>query len=326
MTRIKLSHPFRSRYLTRQTPGSRGVWEDCIFFIDEEVEECDYWVVYEGLKRDEHTRCSPQNTIIITGEPPSIKDYNPRFLAQFGTVITCNPNINHSHVILGQQSQPWHAGIVRTPERNSTVKLNYDDFQNINYNQKDKLISVICSMKSATMGHRQRLRFVDHLRKHFNGKLDIFGRGFNPIPDKWDAIYPYKYHIALENSSIQDYWTEKLSDAFLGLAYPIYYGCTNISSYFPSKSFSSIDIYDPEKAISVIEEIIENRTYEKSMKYILEAKSLVLNQYNLFPMLASVCHDLKVNPSTIESVRLKPESSFVDPFSKICRLIRKPKV
>jgi len=325
MTRIKLSHPFRSRYLVRQTPGSRGVWGDCEFFINEEVKECDYWVVYEGLNREEHTRCSPQNTIIITGEPPSIKDYNHRFLAQFGKVITCHANLNHPHVILGQQSQPWHAGIVRTPERNNVIKLDYDNFLNIDYNQKNKLISVVCSMKLVTMGHRQRLRFVEHLRKHFKEKLDIFGRGFNPIPDKWDAIYPYKYHIALENSSIPDYWTEKLSDAFLGLAYPIYYGCSNISSYFPSKSFSSIDIDDPDHAISVIEKLIENGTYEKSIKYILESKSLVLNRYNLFPMLVRVCDEIGVNSSTIENVKLKPESSFIDPFSKMYGFLRKPK-
>jgi hypothetical protein len=52
--------------------------------------------------------------------------------------------------------------------------------------------------------------------------------------------------------------TEKLADAFLGLTYPIYYGCTNLSGYFPDKSFTPIDITKPDQAISIIEGLIED--------------------------------------------------------------------
>lgn len=323
MKRIKLSHPFKSRYLVRQTPGSRGIWGNYEFFINKDVQDCDYWVVYEDLNEEDRTCCPPKNTIIITGEPPSIKGYNSRFLSQFGTVITCHTDLNHPHVVLGQQSQPWHIGIVRTPQKESFTKLCYDDFLNYNQNGKNKLMSVICSTKSVTRGHRKRLYFVKQLKKHFRENLDVFGRGLNPIPDKWDAIYPYRYQIALENCSIPNYWTEKLADVFLGLSHPIYYGCSNISSYFPAKSFSSIDIENPDEAISKIENLIENETYEKSVNYILEARSLVLNKYNLFPMLARACDELNFSSNKIENVKIKPESAFINPISKMSRLIRR---
>jgi hypothetical protein len=321
LKRIKLSHPFASRYLIRQTPESRGIWGCNEFLINKEVPECDYWVVYEGLNEEDETCCPPGNTILITGEPPSIKKYNSSFLSQFGTVITCHDNLSHPHVILCQQSQPWHIGIIRTPQKGSVTKLSYDDFLHCKQDEKNKLVSVICSNKSATKGHRQRVQFVEQLQEHFGENLDVFGRGFSLIPDKWDAIYPYKYHIALENCSIPHYWTEKLADAFLGLSYPIYYGCTNASSYFPANSFSSIDNENPAEAISIIESLIKNETYEKSVKYMLEARSLVLDQYNLFPMISHICDNLGINSRNRENVKIRPEFAFANPLSKIYKLI-----
>lgn len=318
---IKLSDRFTSWPLLRQTPGSRGVWGNCEFFVNKEVQECDYWVVYEGLKAVESTHCPPQNTILITGEPPTIKRYPPGFLAQFGTVITCHTDMNHPHIIHNQQSQPWHAGIIRMLEGENIVKLDYDYFRSLKESPKNKLISVICSSKSMTKGHRQRVRFVEKLRRRFGQNIDVFGNGFDPIPDKWDAIYPYKYHIVLENCSISDYWTEKLADAFLGLTYPIYYGCTNLSGYFPDKSFTPIDITKPDQAISIIEGLIEDEIYERSIKYIMEANSLILNRYNLFPMLAQLCNEIKPSPCSVETVKIKPESAFIHPLSKMYRFL-----
>lgn len=159
--------------------------------------------------------------------------------------------------------------------------------------------------------------FINELRTHFGQKIDIFGSDFNQIPDKWDAIYPYKYHIVVENSSIENYWTEKLSDAFLAQSYPIYYGCKNLSRYFPTSSFTSIDISEPDQAISIIEKIMGDRTYERSIKYVMEANSLVLDKYNIFPMIAQMCDELRLTSPSFEKLDIKPESAFVDNFSKI---------
>lgn len=317
MIRVKLSDPFTAWSILRQTPGSLGVWGDYQFIINKEIKECDFWVVYEGLKEEESVSCPPQNTIIITGEPPDIKRYNTSFLAQFATVITCQSNITHPNVILSQQSQPWHAGVFRTPNGVNIVKLDYDYFRRIGEIRKTRLISTICSAKSMTKGHRKRLRFIKKLKTHFGQNIDVFGTGFNQIPDKWDAIYPYKYHIVLENSSIENYWTEKLSDTFLAQSYPIYYGCKNLSRYFPTSSFTPIDISEPDQAISIIEKIIEDRTYERSIEYVMEANSLVLDKYNLFSMIIQICNELKLTSSSFEKFNIKPESTFIGTLSKI---------
>ena len=124
------------------------------------------------------------------------------------------------------------------------------------------------------------------LQDHFGSSIDVFGRGIRDIEDKWDAIAEYKYHIAIENSSYDDYWTEKLSDCYLAGAYPFYYGCPNLYEYFPLGSFTKIDIDEPEKAISTIESVINSNTYEASTQALSSAKNLVLDKHNLFAMLS----------------------------------------
>ena len=47
-------------------------------------------------------------------------------------------------------------------------------------------------------------------------ELNHFGKGFNQIKDKSEGLKFYKYHITIENHLANHWWTEKLSDAFLG--------------------------------------------------------------------------------------------------------------
>ena len=107
--RIKISTYTPDFPAIRQTPGSKGVWGDCEF-VGNESEECDFWVVYEKLPKEETTLCPEGNTLFITGEPPSVKWYNPVFLRQFETVLTTHRKILHRHIILGQTALPWIIG------------------------------------------------------------------------------------------------------------------------------------------------------------------------------------------------------------------------
>ena len=70
MLKIKVTTQFRDWPLERQTPGSKSIWRNCVFYINKNIEDCDYWIVLEGLEKTETTVCNPDNTILITGEPP----------------------------------------------------------------------------------------------------------------------------------------------------------------------------------------------------------------------------------------------------------------
>lgn len=322
MIKIKLS--VHSNWpILRQTPGEKGIWVNCRFFVNQDMDECDWWVVSDGLSKAETCRCDPRKTIFITGEPPTIKSYDNNFLKQFETIITCERNdIKHPNIIYNQQGLFWMIGGAPVKSAGPSKKnINYDQLKSINDVKKTKLISAIVSTKKITEGHRARLAFIEKAKKHFKEKLDIFGVGHNPIPDKWDAIAPYKYHIVMENSSINDYWTEKLSDTFLSLSLPVYYGCPNIAKYFPEMPLVPVDISNINESIKKIENVISDNLYEKKYDKIKEAKQLILDKYNFFANIASFCDKNNTLTNKKEKMTLRPEKLKNNILKRIIRKI-----
>lgn len=323
MIKIKLS--VHSDWpVLRQTPGENGVWENFRFFVNQDIDECDWWVVSDSLPKTETCKCDPQKTIFVTGEPPTIKSYDNDFLKQFKTIITCERNdIKHPNIIYNQQGLFWMIGGAPVKGAGPSEKktINYDKLKSINDIKKTKLISAIVSTKKITEGHKARLAFIEEAKKHFKEKLDVFGVGHNPIPDKWDAIAPYKYHIVMENSFIRDYWTEKLSDTFLSLSLPIYYGCPNIAKYFPDMPLVPIDISNINESIKKTENAISDNIYEKNCDKIKEAKQLILDKYNFFANIASFCGKNNTLTDKKEKITLKPEKSKNNILKRIIKKI-----
>lgn len=89
MYKVKLSiEP--NDLVERQLPGNDFVWGDYRFYINEEIEEADFWVVYsKGLKKDETCNVAPENTLFITGEPKTVYKYSKKFVKQFGNALVC---------------------------------------------------------------------------------------------------------------------------------------------------------------------------------------------------------------------------------------------
>jgi len=106
--KVKLTYPYESWPLARQTPGQSLLWGNIQFFINPKEELAfDYWVVFAYSPKRDNALCAPQNTLFITTEPASIYRYNKRFLNQFAHVISCQSQIKHSHLHLGCQGHPW---------------------------------------------------------------------------------------------------------------------------------------------------------------------------------------------------------------------------
>ena len=116
MATIKLSTNYNEP-LARQTPHSSGRWRDSDFVINRAVDRCDAWIIHEGVSHTESAMCPPQNTVLITGEPPTAKSYPSGFLAQFGLIVTCHSDMKHPRLLLRQQALPWHFGVVRSSGR-----------------------------------------------------------------------------------------------------------------------------------------------------------------------------------------------------------------
>lgn len=313
MIRIKVSTAAPQFPFVRQIPmGDR--WMGCEFVVDSPSDDCDAWVVFDDLAAPQTARCRPENTVLVTWEPPDIKLYDRRFLAQFARVVSCHPNLPHPRVIRSQQGLPWLYGVGLGGGRVASGHMTYPDIREAWGRQpKTKLMSVVSSNKRMTPGHTARLEFVNALTAHFGSEVDVFGRGIRDFDDKREVIDAYRYHIAIENGVVQDYWTEKLADAFLGAAYPIYHGCPNVEDYFgPSgRALTAIDVRRPRDAVRAIEQVIRNDAYSAAVNggALREAADLVLDRYNLFAMVAGL---FARDPATggRSAMTLRPSSRF----------------
>lgn len=310
--------PYRDGLATimhRQTPhhnlrSQDGRYE---FILDDSADEADFWVVQgKGVRDIQTCHVAPQNTILLTTEPYSVLAYPKVYTDQFGLVVSCQQQMQRSNVTYGPAILPWFVGYKPDGHGGYTFSEDYDSLNRpLNPADKSKLISVICSNKAFTRGHFDRIRFVEKLKLHFGDKIDVFGRGFRSFDDKMDVLRPYKYHIAIENSSEPYYWTEKISDCYLGGTFPIYHGCTNLSDYFSTDAFEPIDIRKPELAIATIERVITQQRYEQSLKTLEQMKQRVLGEYNMFEYAARLCDQL--NPDAPKQpVSIKPCHSGSD--------------
>ena len=108
MPRILVSASFPESELARQTPGGSGLWEDFEFIFAPTAEPVDGWVVYDDLKQPLEQLCPPENTLLLTGEPASVRRYRSRFTSQFAQVWTAQSQIKHPHVTYRNEGQPWH--------------------------------------------------------------------------------------------------------------------------------------------------------------------------------------------------------------------------
>jgi hypothetical protein len=305
--KVKLTHEHPNWPFLRQTPNLSGIWGNYHFFINQDIQECDYWVVYDGMLKTEETICPSENIILVTAEPPSIKTYGQKFINQFATVVSCKRDIKHPNIIYSQQAQPWF------------VEKNYDELISISPPQKNKLLSIIASKTLVTKGHRQRYEFALKLKEHFGDIVDVYGRGTNNFEDKWDVLAPYKYSVVIENSRHDDYLTEKIADCFLAETFPFYYGCPNIDKYFDRSSFELIDISNFGESIQKIEEyMLDEQHYSRNHSKILESKNKYLQELSLFPLLGSIIQESedRLGRQEKKNNEIHPEGSDEKLFSK----------
>lgn len=246
----------------------------------------DWLVVYDELpKQGEVLACPREHTILVTVEPSSIKVYGHAYVSQFGAVLTSHEPwaMRHKHLIHHMPCLQWFYG---RPTTAHTSTIRYDALMAMPPPQKDLVVSAACSNKR--MGHtlhRARYDFVQAVKAQLPD-MDVFGHGVRPINDKAESLDRYQYQLALENHWAPHHITEKLTDAYLGGALPFYFGAPNAADYFPEDSFIPIDIRKPAESIEIIKRSIANNEFDKRQHALAEAKRCVLEEQNLFVVLA----------------------------------------
>ena len=64
------------------------------------------------------------------------------------------------------------------------------------------------------------------------------------IDGEKDCLFDSMFHIATENQSVENYFTEKIVDCFLSETIPVYWGCPNIGKFFNEDGIILFDSVD----------------------------------------------------------------------------------
>lgn len=147
---------------------------------------------------------------------------------------------------------------------------------------KTKLLSAIFSEKRFTNGQMLRHQIV----ANFKNKIDVFGRGYFPLPNKIYGLKDYAFSLVIENTKQDYYFTEKLIDCFVTGTVPIYWGCPSIGEFFDKNGMICFnDIHEipyilndltMEKYNSMLESVKLN--FEKSKDYLM-AENYMFEKY-----------------------------------------------
>jgi hypothetical protein len=299
MIKIKVSTPWNHTDYNSRVPAAQSALYKFYFDQTKPDEVFDFWVIWGGIKGESETVICPiENVIYLTDEVHEQRFFVKKFIDQFTTIITCRKDLIHPSVIASHELNTW------------MVDKDFDWLCNIDFIPKSKNLSVISSDQTWLPGHKLRYAFVNKLMGHFKDKIDVYGKGFNPVKDKFDALAPYRYSIAIENSVIPGYFTEKIADCYLAHTMPIYYGCPDIQQYFNPGSMLLIDPADFKFSISQIEKLVEENVYDQMVDLIKLEKIKYLNQYHVFSKLVKILEkEFRVH-NRKKRITIKNEATF----------------
>jgi hypothetical protein len=158
-----------------------------------------------------------------------------------------------------------------------------DYYLNIDVSKKRFAISSLVGSKTITEGHRLR-QVLYFSQKNLSQLPFTFYRSCqypqlpqideNPFldslsPDAKTVLFEtYQFHLAIENSRQENYFTEKLIDCLISKTIPIYYGCPNIDEYFDTKGWILLETAQPMEVFVRCNELTS--TYYNDYKETIE--------------------------------------------------------
>lgn len=252
----------------RQTPNNDGVWENIV--ACESMQESDYYIVIQGFPKNLNINKIDMSKVIYFQGEPSVKQ------------LPISPDLPVAYYGIYRRQYETAKWPIISKTFKELVELPVPKIKSTN------LVTVM-STKHKTHCQKQRLAFMQKLRKEYP-VLAVYGWGRKPELGKckFNVMYGKQYYLGMEPDIALNYFTTHITDSFLMWMKPIYWGCPNISDYFPSESYSAINITDPNCVSQVIEELEKPINYEA----IREARDLVLHKYNMWAVIQKVIENI----------------------------------
>jgi hypothetical protein len=294
-------------WLWRQTPYPFGVWKNIQMLA--KADQPDFLLLYQYDFPRSRQRSSlpwwkrwrtkkkpapptvssllrgvPQERIIYLLREPPLKEVIPTNKANYQAAIKyCGYVSGPDNFAPNPDYMPaiWYIG-------NSFRELN-----EMSIPEKPRFCSWITSGIDRTENHRQRLQFLKLLRENAIN-FDLYGRrlpdwanAYGSVNNKWSAMAPYYYNLALENYADNEWYaSEKLWDALLAWCLPIYYGGKAADKLLPPGSFLRLPSLD-ERGMAYIKEVTANAdAWHEAKEAIAQARQIILHKLNLLAWLS----------------------------------------
>ncbi len=295
----------RNDWLWQQTPEHFGIWDK--IRIDATAPKPDFLLMYQfdfpqssqkkhWLHRFRQQRPQSKLTIhkLLDHIPKERIIYLLREPPLKEIVARNKHNYQEAQKYCGYVSGP--DDFAPTPDYMPAIWYHGNSFRELNEMpppKKIEMCSWITSGISRTANHRQRLQFLQSLQAN-NIKFDLFGRNLpewaqtrGKIGNKWYAMAPYYYNLAIENYADNNWYvSEKLWDALLAWCLPIYYGGSAADKLLPPGSFLRLPSLD-EKGINYIQEMTATPdAWYEAKDAIAEARQIILHKLNLLNWLS----------------------------------------
>lgn len=308
MTATRNSCTFATMHLPwpwlRQTEDGKGAMEHVHFLLNESTSDALWLAVLDEPPANFETQVPTARRVLFITEPPEVKVYPASYLRQFGYIISpyAVRGAAKGSVLLENSCLTWHLGVNAADNAYTSEIKNLAELHLLPVPEKPKMLSVICSTKTFTQAQRKRIAFVERLQARFGKAVNVYGRGRNPISDKAQAIFPYKYHLVLENSYLENSWTEKLSDTWLGYAYPIYLGALNIENCCPPGGLLALQPDNDEVNLDVIENLLREDPWERSLPAIRNCRQWVLETTNVFARMDRLIYEADAHTCSLPNL------------------------
>jgi hypothetical protein len=265
----------------------------------------DLVIVFEAFSTPTNLRVRGNRAVFIAGEPPSIGNHSRAFLGQFDAIFCAGAQGSSACVSSEQHYNNWHFGY----SAKNGFRYSNAFIRDLMPPKKTHLLSTVTSNLAYLPMHIKRRALMERLEQDYSGAVDFFGRPHRFVEYKEDAILPYKFHICVENWAAPDLWTEKIADALLGYAVPIYAGCPNIETYFPGATIM-IDLEDYASARRTIDAIVMDgeSIYRDRLPAVVEARRKLIEAFDISALIMRLLHEQNTNE--VRDITLQPEAAF----------------
>jgi hypothetical protein len=139
--------------------------------------------------------------------------------------------------------------------------------------EKKFQISNLTGHKTITKGHLLRQE-THYKQSRINNPIDFYISKFGGVRninnnkilgEGKEPLFDSQFHICIENTRQDNYFTEKLIDCFVTKTIPIYYGAPNISEFFDTRGMYVVENF---KDILEVCNSIDENTYKEKLEYV----------------------------------------------------------